>query len=155
MCIQCVVYSSLMMFMPAPQPVNVAQVNAPEAVYSQLNTSKVASDAQNAITQMLKQLPKTPDMSLLRIELNSLYAQLATVKNDAEAQTLIDTSLRTLSERLKDQPNYEQINQGLMSMLEIKENASSPKSFEQKFLHNKSFQRSHFKNQVKTVGWLH
>lgn len=155
MCVQCVVYSTLMMFIPAPQPVNVAQVNTPEAVYSQVNTSKVASDTQNAIAQMLKQLPKTADMSLLRIELNSLYAQLATVKNDTEAQTLIDTTLRSLSERLKDQPNYEQINQTLMDMLEVEENQSSTKNLLHKIRQNKSFQGIHFKNQGKTIGWLH
>ncbi|HEY9853634.1 MAG TPA: hypothetical protein V6D28_29460 [Leptolyngbyaceae cyanobacterium] len=156
MCVQCVVYSTLMMFMPAPQPVNVAQVNAPEAaVYSQINTSKVASDTQNAIAEMLKQLPKTSDMSFLRVELNSLYAQLATVKNDGEAQTLIDTTLRSISERLKEQPNYEQINQRLMGMLEVKEDEPSTKSLVQKIWQNKSFQGKSFKTQGKTVGWLH
>lgn len=151
MCVQCVVYSALMVFAPAPQPaINVAQANVPEAVYSQANGSKVARDTQNAIDQMLKQLPTTPDTMLLRTELNSLYGRLATVKDDAEAQSLIDNSLRSLSDRFKDQPNYQQINQNLMSILEVKDNQPSAKALGLKVSHN----TVRGIPQVKTVGGL-
>lgn len=151
MCVQCLVYSALMVFMPAPQTANVvAQVNAPEATYAQVNSSKVARDTQNAIAEMLKQLPITPEMLLLREELNSLYGRLATVKDDTEAQTLITNCLQDLSTRLKDQPNYEQISQTLKSMLEVDDNPSSPKTVGLKLLHREI----NLKTRSPKFGWL-
>lgn len=151
MCVQCLVYSALMVFMPAPQTANViAQVNPPSATYAQVNSSKVARDTQNAIVEMLKQLPINPDLGLLREELNSLYGRLATVKDDTEAQTLITNCLQDLSARLKDQPNYEQISQVLQSMLEVDENQSSAKTLGLKLLH----QEINLKTRSPKFGWL-
>lgn len=153
MCVQCLVYSAIMVFMPAPQTANanvVAQVNPPSANYAQVNSSQVARDTQNAIAKMLEQLPNNPDMGLLREGLNSLYGRLATVKDDTEAQTLITNCLEDLSARLKDQPNYEQISQVLKSMLEVDGNQSSAKTVGMKLLHPEI----NLKTRSTKFGWL-
>ncbi|GEM_PF-1874928 len=154
MCVQCVVYSTLMLFMPAPQPANVAAVNVPEAVYSQVSAGTVARDTQSAIAQMLKELPNSQDMSLLREELNSLYARLATVKDDAEAQNLINNSISSLSERLKAQPNYDRVAQALTAMLVIDDDRPLTKALGLKLFHNPNKIGISLQNSGKKGGWL-
>lgn len=153
MCVQCVVYSTFMLFMPAPQPANVAPVSVPAPVYSQVSSGTVAKDGQAAIVQMLKQLPNSADMSLLREELNSLYARLATVKDDTEAQNIIDNSLRSLSDRLRAQSNYDRVAEVLTAMLEVEE-GSSVKSLGLKLFHGKNNSNINLKSPGKVAGWL-
>ncbi|WP_249099479.1 hypothetical protein [Argonema galeatum] len=140
--------------MPAPQQANLAPVSVPEAVYSQVNTGTVAKDTQSAIAQMLKELPNSHDMSLLREELNSLYARLATVKDDTQAQNLINDSLRSLSERLKAQPNYDRVAQALTAMLVIDDTPQLTKALGLKLLHNPNKSGISLQNSGKKGGWL-
>ena len=68
MCTDCLLISALMLSTPADK--------APS------NQVSVAQETQVAITQMVKQLPKSSDTRLLRSGLLELHSQLATTKND-------------------------------------------------------------------------
>lgn len=116
MYIQGLVFVALTLFTPVSQAAELP-ASAPQTVSSQINVSKVARDTQTAIAQLLQQLPNTAESRPLRTELNSLYGQLATITNDTEARNLIDRSLRSLSEGLKTQPNYEQVSKVLTAIL--------------------------------------
>ena len=117
MYIQSFILATLTLSTLAPQAVAQLPPTAPQAVSSQMNSSKVARDTQAAIAQLLQQLPNSVESRPLRTELNALYGQLATITNDTEARDLIDRSLRSLSERLKTEPNYEQVSKVLTGIL--------------------------------------
>ena len=87
MCTSCLLISAIMMFTPASDGVQANQVNQ----------TPLAQETQVAIVKMVNQLPKSSEMSLLRSGLLSLRSRLATVKNDVQAQNIINSELSSLS----------------------------------------------------------
>ncbi len=104
MCTACLLFSALMLFTPAGDA-------APSKGVS------VAQETQVAITQMVKQLPKSSDTTLLRSGLLELHSQLATTKNDAQAQQIIDSELNILSQQLNNSSSGEEVTDLLEDML--------------------------------------
>ncbi|WP_009632728.1 hypothetical protein [Synechocystis sp. PCC 7509] len=104
MCTTCLLFSALMLFTPAE---NAAPVNG----------VSVAQETQVAITQMVKQLPKSSDTTLLRSGLLELHSQLATTKNDAQAQQIIDSELNVLSQQINNSSSGEEVTELLEDML--------------------------------------
>ncbi len=115
MCTACLLFSTLMMFTPAGD-------TAPA------NKVSVAQETQGAITQMVKQLPKSSDTTLLRSGLLELHSQLATTKNDTQAQQVINSELNVLSQQLNNSDSGEEVTELLEDMLIEDEPAPQVKS---------------------------
>lgn len=107
MCTSCLLISAIMMFTPASDGVQVNQVNK----------TPLAQETQVAIVKMVNQLPKSSEMSLLRSGLLSLRSRLATVKNDVQAQNIINSELSSLSQRLSNVPSSEKVTEYLEDIL--------------------------------------
>lgn len=104
MCTACLLFSALMLFTPAGDATPSKGVS-------------VAQETQVAITQMVKQLPKSSDTRLLRSGLLELHSQLATTKNDTQAQEIIDSELNILSQQLSNSSSGEEVTELLEDML--------------------------------------
>ncbi len=130
MCTGCLLFSTLMMFTPAGDATPANKVS-------------VAQETQVAITQMVKQLPKSADTTLLRSGLLDLHSQLATTKNDTQAQQVIDSELNILSQQLNNSDSGEEVTELLEDMLIDDEPAPQVKSLSP--APNKS---------IPTWGWL-
>ncbi|MBW4663968.1 MAG: hypothetical protein KME01_07175 [Chroococcus sp. CMT-3BRIN-NPC107] len=104
MCTACLLFSALTLFTPAGDIAPSSRVS-------------VAQETQVAITQMVKQLPRSSDTKLLRSGLLELHSQLATTKNDAEAQQIIDSELNVLSQQLNNSSSGEEVTELLEDML--------------------------------------
>ena len=104
MCTGCLLFSALMLFTPAGDAKQSSGVS-------------VAQETQVAITQMVKQLPKSSDTTLLRSGLLELHSQLATTKNDAQAQQTINSELNILSQQLNNSSSGEEVTELLEDML--------------------------------------
>lgn len=104
MCTSCLLFSALMMFTPAGDEVQSRQI-------------PVALETQGAIVEMVEDLPKSSDTSLLRQGLLSLHSQLATTKNDEQAQEVINSELDALSQRVNNSPHAEEVTELLEDML--------------------------------------
>ena len=107
MCTSCLLISAIMMFTPASDGVQANQVNQ----------TPLAQETQVAIVKMVNQLPKSSEMSLLRSGLLSLRSRLATVKNDVQAQNIINSELSSLSQRLSNVPSSEKVTEYLEDIL--------------------------------------
>ena len=107
MCTSCLLISAIMMFTPASDGVQSNQVNK----------TPLAQETQVAIALMVNQLPKSSQMSLLRSGLLSLRSRLATVKNDVQAQNIINSELSSLSQRLSNVPSSEKVTEYLEDIL--------------------------------------
>lgn len=107
MCTSCLLISAIMMFTPASDGVQANQVNQ----------TPLAQETQVAIVEMVNQLPKSSEMSLLRSGLLSLRSRLATVKNDEQAQNIINSELSSLSQRLSNVPSSEKVTEYLEDIL--------------------------------------
>ena len=107
MCTSCLLISAIMMFTPASDGVQANQVNQ----------TPLAQETQVAIVKMVNQLPKSSEMSLLRSGLLSLRSRLATVKNDEQAQNIINSELSSLSQRLSNVPSSEKVTEYLEDIL--------------------------------------
>jgi len=92
------------------------------------NKVSVAQETQVAITQMVKQLPKSSDTTLLRSGLLELHSQLATTKNDTQAQQVINSELNVLSQQLNNSDSGEEVTELLEDMLIEDEPAPQVKS---------------------------
>lgn len=130
MCTGCLLFSTLMLFTPAGDATPVKGVS-------------VAQETQVAITQMVKQLPKSSDTTLLRSGLLELHSQLATTKNDTQAQQVINSELNILSQQINNSDSGEEVTELLEDMLIEDEPAPQVKSL--KSAPNKS---------MPTWGWL-
>ena len=84
---------------------------------NQVNQTPLAQETQVAIVKMVNQLPKSSEMSLLRSGLLSLRSRLATVKNDVQAQNIINSELSSLSQRLSNVPSSEKVTEYLEDIL--------------------------------------
>ncbi len=107
MCTSCLLISAIMMFTPASDGVQVNQVNQ----------TPLAQETQVVIIEMVNQLSKSSEMSLLRSGLLSLRSRLATVKNDVQAQNIINSELSSLSQRLSNVPSSEKVTEYLEDIL--------------------------------------
>ncbi len=132
MCTACLLFSALMLFTPANNA-------APS------NRVSVAQETQVAITQMVKELPKSSDTKLLRSGLLELHSQLATTKNDVQAQQIIDSELNILSQQLRNSSSGEEVTELLEDMLIEDEPAPQTKS--SNYAPNKSISKLNW-------GWL-
>ncbi len=130
MCTACLLFSTLMLFTPAGDAAPTKGVS-------------VAQETQVAITQMVKQLPKSADTKLLRSGLLDLHSQLATTKNDTQAQQVINSELNILSQQLNNSDSGEEVTELLEDMLIEDEPAPQVKSLSP--TPNKS---------IPTWGWL-
>ena len=92
---------------------------------------------------MVKQLPKSSDTRLLRSGLLELHSQLATTKNDTQAQQIIDSEINILSQQLSNSSSGEEVTELLEDMLIEDEPAPLVKSLNS--APNKS---------IPTWGWL-
>ena len=104
MCTVCLLTSALMMFTPAGDEIKSPQIS-------------VAQETQGAIVEMVEELPKSSDTSLLRQGLLTLHSRLANTKNDTQAQTIINSELSALSQRLTNSPHAEEVTEVLEDML--------------------------------------
>ncbi len=157
MCVSCLLFSALTLFTPvtaAPQAANLTPAGVSSLGYSQVNSSKVAAETRSAIAQMVAQLPDSPDMRVLREELLSLKAQLAAVKDDAEADKMIDDGLRAMSTRILAEPNAGQIVEHLKGML-ADDSQPPANSSGLKLLKSKTLYSLSLNGKSNTWGWLH
>lgn len=111
MCTSCLLISALMLFTPAESGIQSQQA-------AQLS---LAQETQVAITEMIQELPKSPDMGLLRQGLLSLRSQLTTAKNDVQAQEMINQHMSALSERISTDPSSGKVTELLEDMLIVDE----------------------------------
>lgn len=135
MCTVCLLASALMIFTPAGD-------------VTPANGVSVAQETQSAITQMVKQLPKSSDTELLRSGLLDLHSQLATTKNDTQAQQVINSELNILSQQLSNSDSGEEVTELLEDMLiedEPQPQVKSVRPTPNKSIQNKS---------IPTWGWL-
>ncbi len=157
MCISCLLFSAIALFTPvtaSPQAANLTSADVSSPVYSQVNSSKVAAETRSAIAQMVAGLPDSSDMRVLREELLSLKAKLAAVKDDAEADKMIDDGLRAMSKRILAEPNAGVIVEHLKDML-IDDSEPSANSSGLELLKNKSLNSLSLHSNGNTWGWLH
>ncbi|KJH70864.1 hypothetical protein [Aliterella atlantica] len=132
MCTVCLLTSALMMFTPAGDEVKPAQVS-------------VAQETQGAIVEMVEDLPKSSDTTLLRQGLLTLHSRLGTTKNDTQAQNVINNELSALSQRLTNSPHAEEVTELLEDMLIEDEPEPEPLVKGVKYAPNKP--------QAKTNNW--
>lgn len=119
MCISCLAFSALSLFTPATEAlpfIDVQQGTVREITF-QADFLKVAQENQVAITMMLNQLPDSPEMLILKEELQLLRVRLDMAKNDAEAETIIYDGLQALSKRVMASSNAEEIIEVLRAMV--------------------------------------
>lgn len=154
MCVQCLVYATFSLFMPAPQEAELPPVVNVDPIYSQVQTTSVAKEGQNAIARMLDKLPTSSDTRVLREGLESLKAKLTTIKDNEQAENLIDDELLSLSERLKTEPNYDKVAEILMGILETEEGRSSGNYSEFNALQSNLYRGISLQSTVKKFGWL-
>lgn len=157
MCISCLLFSTLTLFTPvtaSPQAPNLTPADVSSPAYSQVNSSKVAAETRSAIAQMVAGLPDSPDMRVLREELLSLKAQLAAVKDDAEADKMLDDGLRAMSKRILAEPNAGVIVEHLKDML-IDDSEPPANSSGLELLKSKGLNYLSLNDKGNTWGWLH
>lgn len=157
MCLLCVLFSAIELFTPVTaslQAANLTPADVSSPAYSQVNSSKVAVETRSAISQMVAQLPDSPDMRVLRQELLSLKAQLAAVKDDAEADKTINEGLRSMNTRIMAQPNAGVIVEHLKDML-IDDTESPANSSGLELLKSKGLNYLSLNDKGNTWGWLH
>jgi hypothetical protein len=157
MCLLCVLFSAIELFTPVTaslQAANLTPADVSSPAYSQVNSSKVAVETRSAISQMVAQLPDSPDMRVLRQELLSLKAQLAAVKDDAEADKTINEGLRSMNTRIMAQPNAGQIVEYLKGML-VDDSQPPANSSGLKLLKSKHLNSLSLNGKSNTWGWLH
>lgn len=104
MCTVCLLTSALMMFTPAGDEIKSPQIS-------------VAQETQGAIVEMVEDLPKSSDTTMLRQGLLTLHSRLETTKNDRQAQNVINNELSSLSQRLTNSPHAEEVTELLEDML--------------------------------------
>ena len=154
MCVQCLVYSTFSLFMPAPQQAELPPVVSVDPIYSQVQTTSVAKEGENAIARILDKLPTSSDTRMLREGLESLKAKLTTVKDNEQAENLIDDELLSLSERLKNEPNDNKVTEILMKILEVEENQSSGNFSDFNALKSQLSRGISLQSTAKNFGWL-
>ena len=141
MCFGCLMFSTLTLFIPAPEPapMNTSAAVVPEVGYSQVEQydeveTITALDVQVAIAAMLQEIPNTEEMSVLRQELKSLQAQMATVSPDTDVEDSLNDRLQEIQDRVLSAPGSEQVMEVLMSILIIDDGDPAVKALGKKIL---------------------
>lgn len=141
MCMTCLTFSVLTLFIPAPDPapMTTGAAMVPEVGYSQVEQydeveTITAGDVQVAIAAMLQEIPNTEEMSVLRQELKSLQAQMATVSPDTDVEDSLSDRLQEIQERVLSAPGSDQVMELLMSMLIIDDGDPAVKALGKKIL---------------------
>jgi hypothetical protein len=94
MCVGCLITSAILTFSP------VQTGTAPQQPEANLTQQK-----QVAIARVIKQLPASNDVKLLREGLESIQGQLSVAIDDREAQQILKTEVTSLSQRITADPN--------------------------------------------------
>lgn len=159
MCVGCLVTSALMLFTPvseAPQPVSAPAANPDVAVYATVNDDlSLAEQTQIAIADMLSRLPDSPDYRVLHQGLRTFQVRLMDVRDDAEAQQIIDEETRSLNVQMMTAPNYDQLLEAMNTIMEEKDNEllmEQPNINGQQ--QNSGFTTGAATEQLKRWGWL-
>ncbi len=156
MCVTCLAFSALTLFSPVtepPQPANVAPANIPGGQASLVQSMSVAQETRLAITEMLKQLPDSPETQVLRQEFQSLQARLAGVKDDSKADVIIDSGLNSLSKRVMAAPNADQLIEVLFELQESKNNQQAARLLKFPTLQSKGVHPVLLNVQAQTRSW--
>jgi hypothetical protein len=93
MCVGCLVTSAILAFSPVQPGL------APEQL--QVN---FAQQKQVAIARVIKNLPATSDVSMLKEGLTSIQAQLSVAIDETEARQILKTEVADLSQRITNDP---------------------------------------------------
>jgi len=160
MCFGCLMFSTLTLFIPAPEPAPMSTGAAvlPEVGYSQVEQySEVetitAGDVQVAIAAMLQEIPNSEEMRFLRQELKSLQAQMATLDRDTDVEDMLDDRLQEIQERVLSAPGSEQVMEVLMSMLIIEDGDPAVKALGKKMLSSPK-NKLNLTSKFHSWGWL-
>ncbi|MGK7900789.1 MAG: hypothetical protein AB4352_05130 [Hormoscilla sp.] len=160
MCFGCLMFSTLTLFIPAPEPAPMTTGAAvvSEAGYSQVEQydqvdSITAGDVQKAIAAMLKEIPNTEEMSFLRQELKSLQAEMATLDRDTDVEDMLDDKLQEIQDRVLSAPGSEQVMEVLMSMLIIDDGDPGVKALGKRML-SLPKNKLHLTSTSPSWGWL-
>lgn len=156
MCVMCAAFSAMTLFSPvteAPQPANVNSANVPSTQVRQVKSMPVAEETRISITELLKQMPNSPETRVLRDEFKSIQARLAGVKDDGKAQAIVDDGLNALTKRVMAEPNSDQI-LGVMNSMLIIESPQLTTPAKSNLLQGPSSNLQSFKGQGGSWGWL-
>ncbi|WP_019498171.1 hypothetical protein [Pseudanabaena sp. PCC 6802] len=94
MCVGCLITSAILAFSP------VQTGTAPQQPQANLTQQR-----QIAIARVIKQLPASNDVKLLREGLESIQGQLSVAIDDNEAQQILKTEVASLSQRITADSN--------------------------------------------------
>lgn len=154
MCISCLAYSALTLFLPAPEPATITpSAMVPEPLYSDVEIIS-AKDTQVAISAMLEELPDSPDMAVMRSELKAIQAELATLDRNADTDSYLNERLKDLSVRVLSSPGADVVIEELMGMLVIDETEPAVKSLSWKLVSPGSALHSPLTKKSQNWGWL-
>lgn len=156
MCITCLAFSALSLFTPVtevPQSVDI-QLGTVREITFQANSLKVAHENQVASAEMINQLPDSPEMLILKEELQSLRVQLDIAKNDAEAEVIIYDGLQVLSKRVMASSNAEKIIEVLKAMVVEEEYVQLTPPASLNRLQDKNYGLAPLIGRSKNWGWL-
>lgn len=146
MCVACYAFSAMTLFTPvteAPQSTNVQPA-------TQVQSMPVGEETRISIAKMLQQLPKSAETRIFREEFESIQAQLAGVKDDAKAETIINNGLNTLSQRVMAQPNSDEIIGAMTAMLVVEDDLQLVSPSKSKLPENSS---SNTSSKSQNWGW--
>jgi hypothetical protein len=134
MCVGCLITSAILTFSPVSPSITPAQ---PEVNFAQ--------QRQVAIAQVIKKLPASGDVSILRDGLESIQGQLSVATDDAEARQILKTEVANLSQRISAAPNSKVMFDALNGVIEETDEAQPV--FQQKSLSDR-------KTHNLSWGWL-
>lgn len=156
MCISCLAFSALSLFTPATEalPSIDVQRGTVREITFQADSLKVAQENQVAITVMLNQLPDSPEMLILKEELQLLRVRLDMAKNDAEAETIIYDGLQALSKRVMASSNAEKIIEVLRAMVINEEYVKATRPVDLARFQEKNYDLAPLIIHNKVWGWL-
>lgn len=154
MCISCLLFSTLTLFMPVTETAPSANgtLAAPQANVSGLIS---AQESRNAIASLLAELPHTEEMALLRTELQALKAQLAQTQSVEEADLLLETGLKTVSDRVLAGPHADSAIDVLSEMVLLDEKPNAMRSPLLKMLQSSNPGIKLPEKNNLSWGWLH
>lgn len=153
MCVSCLLISTLMIFTPA-QAVDQNPDSISIPTYNQESPSIVAQENQAAIATLLNKLPNSPELDPLRVELNTLYAELGVAQNDAEADLALDRAVEAVRDRFIDNPNVGQIREILMDLREAEYEKLSEDLSSLLFPQQTASSLNLLQSQSSRWGWL-
>lgn len=151
MCISCLLFSTLTLFIPAPQPGQTVVAGVPQIAYNQAEPEITAENTQKAIAALLAQLPTDPEMLVLRQELAALHTQLAAVPQDTNVSSLLNFELRNISQRVLSEPSADRAIEVLNTMMLVEDNGTVTKTLEVKML---QFMQKHSPLLNHKTGWI-